>query len=47
MTAYSTFASFSDLGPVVEVKPGYGYVILVGVASGFLLSWQAIQVLVQ
>ncbi|EFX85347.1 hypothetical protein DAPPUDRAFT_230544 [Daphnia pulex] len=45
MAAYSTFASFSDLGPaIIKVNPAYGYVILTGVASGFLLTWQAFQV---
>nr|CAH0109516.1 unnamed protein product [Daphnia galeata] len=42
---YSTFASFADLGPVIiKVKPAYGYVILTGVASGCLLTWQMTQV---
>lgn len=42
--SFSQFASLSAGSVFVEIQNDYGYVVLVGVASGFLLAWQAIQV---
>lgn len=41
----SRLASWSSgEGTSIVIQSDYGYIILVGVASGFLLTWQAIQV---
>lgn len=44
MTVFSRIVPQDDLTIVVQVSSHYGYVIFVGIASGILITWQAIQV---